>query len=195
MTRPRKGSEVTARERAGQRVRGASEGSEVVVTGDHEHRRVDRRGVAGFLLDGEVFSLHLELERAPLHGRHQLPCCGARLGATPGVDVQGRRRSEIASLEREKLRWKDPAYVVAQARARFAFGFPGEIGFQVLDEDGKPLDHEDSLSDPTREAEDPEWWQETVSSIEAAGNPPDDNRPATKITVPQSAIPEDPYSP
>ncbi|CAA9337719.1 MAG: hypothetical protein AVDCRST_MAG24-1131 [uncultured Nocardioidaceae bacterium] len=123
--------------------------------------------------------------RAYLDQRHHIEQLEARITES---------RTEIASLEREKVRWKDPAYVVAQARARFAFGFPGEIGFQVLDEDGKPLDHEDSLSDPTREAEDPEWWQETVSSIEAAGNPPDD-RPATKITVPQSAIPEDPDSP
>ena len=104
-------------------------------------------------------------------------------------------RTEIAALQREKQRWDDPAYVVAQARARFAFGFPGEIGFQVLDVDGRPLDHEDSLSDPTREVEDPEWWQETLSSLEAAGNPPEDKKPVAKITVPESAIPEDPASP
>ena len=103
-----------------------------------------------------------------------------------------RSEAEITALQREKQRWEDPAYVVAQARARFAFGFPGEIGFQVLDEDGKPLDHEDSLSDPTREVEDPEWWQQTVSSLEAAGEPPEEKRPATKITVPDAAIPEDP---
>ena len=84
---------------------------------------------------------------------------------------------------------------MAQARARFAFGFPGEIGFQVLDEDGKPLDHESSLSDPSRQVEDPEWWQETISSIEAAGQPPDEEPPAEKITVPASAIPEDPEDP
>jgi hypothetical protein len=106
-----------------------------------------------------------------------------------------RSRTEITALEREKQRWKDPAYVVAQARARFAFGFPGEVGFQVLDEDGRPLDHEDSLTDPTQEVEDPEWWQETISSIEAAGNPPEEAEPAGKITVPRSAIPEDPESP
>ena len=104
-------------------------------------------------------------------------------------------RTEIAALQREKQRWKDPAYVVAQARARFAFGFPGEVGFQVLDENGRPLDHEDSLTDPAQEVEDPEWWQETLSSLEAAGNPPEDKRPVDKITVPQSAIPEDPESP
>jgi hypothetical protein len=104
-------------------------------------------------------------------------------------------RAEIAALQREKRRWKDPAYVVAQARARFAFGFPGEIGFQVLDEDGRPLDHEDSLTDPTRQVDEPEWWQQTLDSIDAAGNPPEERAPAGKITVPRSAIPEDPESP
>ncbi|CAA9315388.1 MAG: hypothetical protein AVDCRST_MAG36-84 [uncultured Nocardioidaceae bacterium] len=104
-------------------------------------------------------------------------------------------RTEIDALEREQSRWKDPAYVVAQARARFSFGFPGEIGYQVLDEDGRPLDHEDTLTDPTREVEDPEWWQVTLRSVEAAGDPPDEQEPAEKITVPPSAIPEDPDAP
>ena len=104
-------------------------------------------------------------------------------------------RAAIAGLQREKQRWQDPAYVVAQARARFAFGFPGEIGFQVLDEDGRPLDHDDSLTAPTREVEDPEWWQQTLSSLEAAGDPPQDEQPVEKITVPDGAIPEDPESP
>ena len=63
--------------------------------------------------------------------------------------------ADIAALEREKKRWEDDAYVIAQARARFAFGFPGEIGYRVLDEDGEPLDHEDSLSDPTAAVEEP----------------------------------------
>jgi cell division protein FtsB len=91
----------------------------------------------------------------------------------------------IAALEREKRRWRDDAYVVAQARARFAFGFPGEIGYQVLDEDGQPLDHEDSLSDPrTSEDGEPEWWQTTLDSIETAGNPPQQRRPAKTITAP-----------
>lgn len=77
----------------------------------------------------------------------------------------------IAELEREKQRWADPAYVVAQARARFAFGFPGEVGYQVLDEDGRPLDHEDSLSPPPEAPDRPEWWETTVRSVVVAGHP------------------------
>jgi hypothetical protein len=92
----------------------------------------------------------------------------------------------IAALEREKRRWKDDAFVISQARARFAFGFPGEIGYQVLDEDGRPLGHEDSLSQPrTLEDPEPEWWQTTLASIESAGNPPTQEKaPAGKITAP-----------
>ena len=82
-------------------------------------------------------------------------------------------KADIAALQREKKRWQDDAYVIAQARARFAFGFPGEIGYQVLDADGKPLDHEDSLTDPGAQSPpDPAWWQTTLSSVDQAGNPP-----------------------
>lgn len=94
--------------------------------------------------------------------------------------------AEIDALRREKQRWRDDAYVVSQARARFAFGFPGEIGFRVLDEDGNPLDQEVTLSDPKAlQDDDPEWWETTLDSIETAGNPPpEDTGPAEKITVP-----------
>jgi hypothetical protein len=124
--------------------------------------------------------------RAYLDQRHQVQQLESSIAES---------KTEIAALQREEKRWQDPAYVVAQARARFAFGFPGEIGFQVLDEDGRPLDHQDSLHASTQPAEDPEWWQATLRSLDAAGDPPEKKRPATKITVPESAIPEDPESP
>src|SRR5919107_4014945 len=99
VTRPGKGPELTMRQRAGERVRGASERSEVMVAGDDEDGRLDHRRVAGLVLDGEVLPVGLELEGAPLHRRYQLPYCGTRLWATPGVDVQGRRSREVAPLE------------------------------------------------------------------------------------------------
>lgn len=95
--------------------------------------------------------------------------------------------ADIAALKREKARWDDPAYVVAQARARFAFGFPGEIGYQVLDVDGRPLDHQDSLTDPAQISvadDSPEWWQRTLSSVEAAGHPRATPEPADRIAAP-----------
>jgi hypothetical protein len=94
-------------------------------------------------------------------------------------------QSHITAMQREKQRWGDDAYVIAQARARFAFGFPGEIGYQVLDANGKPLDHEDSLTDPKRSGDGkPEWWQTTLTSIDTAGHPPHVSTPAHRITTP-----------
>ncbi len=95
--------------------------------------------------------------------------------------------ANIAALEREKQRWHDPAYIVAQARARFTFGFPGEIGYQVLDEDGHPLDPQVTLSAPKRlDQPAPQWWQTTLSSIDAAAFPAQhrEPQPAEKVTVP-----------
>lgn len=99
--------------------------------------------------------------------------------------------ADIAAMEREKERWNDDAYVISQARARFAFGFPGETGYRVLDEDGRPLDHEDSLSDPKGLVEsEPEWWEVTLDSVETAGNPPKETEPADKIAPEQLEQPE-----
>jgi hypothetical protein len=102
-------------------------------------------------------------------------------------------KASIAEAEREKRRWNDPAYVEAQARARFGWVLPGEIGFQVLDRNGKPLGHTDSLSSPdsVTEATRPLWWQSAWGSVVAAGKAPVDRRdvprPATRIEAPGGA--------
>src|SRR5699024_2732635 len=82
----------------------------------------------------------------------------------------------IADLRREKRRWDDPAYVEALATQRLGWVMPGEIGFQVLDEDGEPLGHEDTLVDPeaAEPATEPAWWDKAWSTMEAAGNPEDE---------------------
>jgi cell division protein FtsB len=92
----------------------------------------------------------------------------------------------IEDLEREKRRWRDPAYVEAQARARFAFGYPGEIGYHVLDEDGRPLDAQSTLKSPEELGDGrPEWWESTLSSIEVAEQPVEpEPTPAELIKAP-----------
>lgn len=42
-------------------------------------------------------------------------------------------REEVADLTAEVARWEDPAYVVAQARERLAYVFPGETPYRVVD--------------------------------------------------------------
>ena len=39
-------------------------------------------------------------------------------------------KASIAKAEREKRRWKDPAYVEAQARSRFGWVLPGETSYR-----------------------------------------------------------------
>ena len=82
-------------------------------------------------------------------------------------------RTAITDLQREKKRWNDPAYVRTVAHQRFGWVLPGEIGFQVLDDDGKPLGHTDSLSDPgtTTKPGKPLWWQSAWGSVVTAGKP------------------------
>ena len=42
-------------------------------------------------------------------------------------------RVEVEDLRADAARWDDPAYVVAQARERLAFVFPGETPYRVID--------------------------------------------------------------
>ena len=84
------------------------------------------------------------------------------------------REASINSLEREKQRWQDPAFVQAQARARFGYVMPGETGFLVLDENGDPLESQAALSDPDDVIKivPTAWWSDAWASVELAGNPP-----------------------
>jgi cell division protein FtsB len=94
--------------------------------------------------------------------------------------------SDISSLQREKRRWADKAYVEAQARERFGWVMPGETSYHVIGKDGKPLGHGDQLSDPTSVARQvPEaWWDKAYSSLESADHPKRAPTPATRIQAP-----------
>jgi cell division protein FtsB len=99
-------------------------------------------------------------------------------------------QAEVDRLSREKKRWHDPAYVRTVAHQRFGWVLPGEIGFQVLDEDGRPMGHTDTLSAPNSvtEATRPLWWQSAWGSVVVAGKPQVDKStmpPASKIQAPK----------
>ncbi len=104
--------------------------------------------------------------RAYLEQRHHLQTLERRTSPP--------RRPTSPSLEREKARWDDPAYVRTQARERFGWVLPGEIGYQVIDEDGEPLGHDDSLSEAApavEEDERPLWWQAAWGERRGCGEP------------------------
>lgn len=99
---------------------------------------------------------------------------------------------DIKSLEREKRRWDDDAYVQTQARKRFGWVLAGETSYQVIGRDGKPLRSGAELTDPdTVAARVPRaWWDKVQSSLEAADHPKAKQTPATKITGPAAPAPD-----
>ena len=87
--------------------------------------------------------------------------------------------ANIDSLESEKDRWEDPAYVAKQARERLGYVMPGEKTYLVLGEDGKPLEPASQLQDPSTVISTTQtpWWSDGWASVELAGNPPKTGRP------------------
>ena len=120
--------------------------------------------------------------RAYLQQRSQLNGLG---------DQIARSNANIKELEREKERWKDPAYTELAARKAFGFVMPGEIGYTVIDENGEPLREVDSLSGPaSTDAGEPEWYQSVWGSVLVAGHPPDpaaQPQPSETIKPPKQA--------
>lgn len=106
----------------------------------------------------------------------------AALAVTLAIPVRSwlSQRSEIAGLEAdvaaaqqrvdalngELADWNDPAFVIAQARSRLHFVFPGEIGYVVLGQDDRPV--ETSAAGST---DDLPWYQRLWESTREADQP------------------------
>jgi len=84
--------------------------------------------------------------------------------------------SEVEILTDDLARWDDPAFVVAQARERLAYVFPGETAYRVVDPNlAKPKDDEatGAITKPDTTVRLP-WYTTLWDSIEVAGNGPED---------------------
>jgi len=93
--------------------------------------------------------------------------------ATARVQIAADQQN-IGDLHDELARWKDPAYVQAQARARLGWVVPGEIGFQVIGTDGKPLSpaaNIDAAAPASAPQQQQQWWDRLLGSAAAADNP------------------------
>ncbi|HEY5788470.1 MAG TPA: septum formation initiator family protein [Microlunatus sp.] len=107
------------------------------------------------------------------------------------------REARIGDLQTELHRWDDPAFVKLQARTRLGWVMPGEIGFTVVDADGKPLGGGSQLNTGEKPASDrpPEsWYTRLWGSVETADKPaappepdPADAKPITKKNVDDAA--------
>ena len=140
--------------------------------------RLTRRAVVLVLVLAVLAVSYASSLRAYLQQRQQLSSLSHNIAES---------RASIARLERERQRWRDPAYVEAQARQRFGWVMPGEVGYQVIGRDGEPLGHTDSLSDPSTlaAARRPAWWQSAWGSVVEAGRPEAPaSRPAREIRLP-----------
>ncbi|WP_170152503.1 FtsB family cell division protein [Thermasporomyces composti] len=102
---------------------------------------------------------------------------------------KAQRQERVAELERELRRWRDPAYVEAQARDRFGWVRPGEVGYVVVG----PEETTPPTARGARRTQSPEpraWWRDLWHSVEDAGNP--SPRPTTPPPRPKPATTIDP---
>lgn len=72
-------------------------------------------------------------------------------------------QERVASLQAELADWEDPAFVVAQARSRLHFVFPGEVGYVVLGEDDRPV-----VPSEVEEVEEAAWYSRLWESTRQA---------------------------
>lgn len=82
-------------------------------------------------------------------------------------------QKQIDQMQKDKLRFNDPAYVQQLARERFGWVMPGQTSYQVLGSNGLPVAPAGEL-DTTAAADKtvPQaWWAKAGSSFSVADNP------------------------
>jgi cell division protein FtsB len=78
------------------------------------------------------------------------------------ADVE-QARERVDGLRAELEDWEDPAFVIAQARSRLHFVFPGEVGYVVLGEDDRPV-----VPEATADVDDAPWYSQLWDSTRQA---------------------------
>ncbi|MFK4835974.1 septum formation initiator family protein [Microbacterium sp. ZW T2_14] len=79
-------------------------------------------------------------------------------------------REEVADLDSQRERWKDPAYITTQARERLYYVKPGEVVYLVDDDLPPELapQEQEPVSDELQAA-DADWTSKLVRSMTEAG--------------------------
>ncbi|MGB9011331.1 MAG: septum formation initiator family protein, partial [Aeromicrobium sp.] len=85
-------------------------------------------------------------------------------------------KGQIADLEDQKKRFNDPAYIQQQARERFGWVMPGEVGYRVIGSDGEVRGEVPTLDAPTEVTTD-QWYDKLWGSVKTAGSPKADVAP------------------
>ncbi|WP_430867595.1 FtsB family cell division protein [Demequina aurantiaca] len=81
-------------------------------------------------------------------------------------------RAEVTDLNGEVARWQDPAFLVAQARERLAYVFPGETPYRVVDPETVDTAEEEPATSVSGDgvAVGNTWYGTLWGSILVAGN-------------------------
>lgn len=96
----------------------------------------------------------------------------------------------IDELKQDKRRFSDSAYVEQQARERFGWVLPGEVGYRVLGADGKATGNSPGLVDRPIATPDKQWYHRLWGSVEQAAKKPAPASPKT-TKAPDSVIKPD----
>jgi hypothetical protein len=87
------------------------------------------------------------------------------------------RRDAINQLKDTKARFDDPAFIKQQARARFGWVMPGEVGYRVIGSDGSVQGQVPTLDAPASAAQTRPWYDTLWGSVEQAGKKPAKPKP------------------
>ncbi|KQO39989.1 hypothetical protein ASF05_15315 [Aeromicrobium sp. Leaf245] len=86
------------------------------------------------------------------------------------------REASIEDLGDTEDRWNDSAYVRQQARERFGWVMPGEVGYRVIGSDGTVQGDVPTLDDPPDPTQ-KQWYDTLWGSVEASGRTPSARTP------------------
>ena len=137
--------------------------------GTPKHRLTGRTAILALLLAVLVVSYASSL-RVWLEQRREISGLESQIAAT---------KASVAQMRQEKARWHDPAYIEAQARERFTWVMPGEIGFRVINGDGDVTGGQLlGAGEPSSMGQ--EWWQRTWGSVLAAATEPKVDKKPTR---------------
>lgn len=78
-------------------------------------------------------------------------------------------REAVDSLDAERAKWKDPAFVRAQARDRLSYVLPGETQLSIISDVVLPVDVHDTTSANLTQVE-RNWAKDLAASVIASGN-------------------------
>jgi hypothetical protein len=106
-------------------------------------------------------------------------------------------QAEVDDLDAQLARWNDSAFVVAQARERLAYVFPGETPYRVVDpEVARPAAEGsvDSVRAGETVVDNGPWYDKMWDSIATVGEEPEVVAPSSDVPTP-TGQPEPTHAP